>query len=41
MSAWEMRVESYFVCGLEEVLRDGGHDHLRMGFSDTEVARAV
>ena len=34
-------IESDFVCGLEEVLRDGGHDHLRMCFGHSEVTGAV
>ena len=29
------------VCCLEEVLRDGGHDHLRVGPGNAEVARAM
>ena len=26
------------VCGLEQGLREGGHDHLRVGFGDPEVS---
>ena len=26
------------VCGLEQGLREGGHDHLRMGFGGPEVS---
>jgi len=34
-------VECDLVCGLEEVLTDGGHDHLRVCFCDPEVTGAV
>ena len=28
------------VCGLEQGLREGGHDHLRVGFGDPEVSHS-
>ena len=30
---------SHWVCGHEQGLREGGHDHLRVGFDDPEVSR--
>ena len=29
------------VCGLEQGLREGGHDHLRVDFGDPEVLRSI
>jgi len=31
---------SHWVCGHEQGLREGGHDHLRVGFDDPEVSRS-
>ena len=33
-----LSVESDLVYGLEQGLREGGHDHLRVGFGDPEVS---
>ena len=33
--------ERDLVCRLEEILRDGGHDHLCIGFGDAKVAAPV
>jgi hypothetical protein len=33
--------ERDLVCCLEEILRDGGHDHLCIGFGDAKVAAPV
>ena len=30
---------SVLVCGLEQGLREGGHDHLRVDFGDPKVSR--
>ena len=34
-------VKGDLVCGLEQVLRYGGHDHLCVGFGDVEVSCAL
>jgi len=36
---WGLSVESNLVCGLEQGLREGGHDHLRVDFGNPEVSR--
>ena len=36
-----LSVESDLVCGLEQGLREGGHDHLRVDFGDPEVSRSI
>jgi hypothetical protein len=36
-----LSVESDLVCGLEQGLREGGHDHLRVDFGDPEVLRSI
>ena len=37
---WSLSVESDLVCGLEQGLREGDHDHLRVGFGDPEVSHS-
>ncbi|MDB3912500.1 hypothetical protein N9381_12125 [Paracoccaceae bacterium] len=34
-----LSVESDLVCGLEQGLREGSHDHLRVDFGGPEVSR--
>ena len=36
-----LSVESDLVYGLEQGLREGGHDHLRVDFGDPEVLRSI
>jgi hypothetical protein len=36
-----LSVESDLVYGLEQGLREGGHDHLRVSFGDPEVSRSI
>ena len=36
-----LSVESDLVCGLEQGLQEGGHEHLRVGLGDPEVLRSI
>ena len=36
-----LSVESDLVCGLEQGLREGGHDHLRVCLGDPKVLRSI